>query len=256
MMKQAALTQARVIGAMILRETLVRYGRTKFGYLWALLEPTAYVIALSVVFSYMHAHPPFGNSMPLFFALGILPFTLFRNLSNQLAAAFDANQALLSFPIVKEIDAVIARGALEVATMLIVIAIVLGTIYVLDDVPPPHDLLKMGLAFFSLSLFGFGLGLCNAIIAIKLPSWRNLFQMMGAPLLFLSGIFYSLDSMPSQIQNILVWNPVIHGVEGFRDGYFLNYRANQIDLSYLLMWGLGLLLIGLAAERAIRIRSA
>ena len=253
-MKEAAIIQARVVGALMLRETRVRYGRSKFGYLWALLEPTAYLIALSIVFTYMHAHAPFGNSMPLFFALGILPFSLFRNLSNQLGAAFEANQALLSFPIVKEIDAVIARGVLEIATMLVVVTIVLFIIYTLGDVPPPNNLMKMMASFAGLSMFGFGLGLCNAVIISKISSWRNLFQMMTAPMLFLSGIFYSLESLPTKVQKILIWNPVIHGVEGMRDGYFLNYRASNIDLAYLYAWGLALILIGLAAERAIRIR--
>jgi len=104
MLRQAALTQARVVGALMLRETRIRYGRSKAGYLWALLEPAAYVTALSTMFHMSGARPPFGNSMALFFSLGILSFFTYRSIAAQLTGAFNANEALLNFPIVKEID--------------------------------------------------------------------------------------------------------------------------------------------------------
>ena len=70
---QALLVQTRVIGALVLREMRVRYGRSQLGYIWAILEPAAYVAAMTTMFSYLNQPPPFGASMPLFFALGIIP---------------------------------------------------------------------------------------------------------------------------------------------------------------------------------------
>ena len=39
-----------VIRAIILRETRVRFGRKRLGYLWALLEPMLHILALSGIF--------------------------------------------------------------------------------------------------------------------------------------------------------------------------------------------------------------
>lgn len=253
-MREAAITQTRVVGALVLREIRVRYGRSQLGYLWALAEPIAYIAAFSTLFSMMGSHPAFGKSMSLFFSLGILPFSIYRNLANQLMSAFDANEALLNFPIVKEIDTIFARTILEMATMAVIMAMVLASIVMLDETPLPNSLPKMMQAFVGLSLFGFGVGLINAVVITKWRSWQNIYQMMAAPLLLLSGVFYSLESMPSKIRDVLAWNPIIHGVEGMRDGYFLNYRASAVDMSYLFWCGLIATLIGLAAERAIRIR--
>ena len=256
MMKAAAITQARVVGALVLRETRVRYGQSRLGYLWALVEPAVYVGILSTMFTFVGSRAPFGNSMPLFFALGILPFFLFRNLANQLGPAFEANQALLSFPIVKELDTVIARAVLEIATSLFVIALILSVIVLTGDAPLPHSLLMMLVAIAGLSLLGFGIGLINAVVISRFQSWRNIFQVLNTAMLFSSGAFYSLESVPTNVRDILTWNPIIQGVEGVRDGYFMNYRASALDLSYLFWWGLVTTVIGLAAERAIRIRQS
>ncbi len=255
MFQQAAMTQARVIGALVLRETRVRYGRTQFGYFWALVEPISYVAILSTIFSFSGNEPPFGDSQSLFFALGVIPYFLFRNLAQQLGGAFEANEALLSFPIVQQLDTVFARAILEIATMLLISAILFTAITLIEETALPNDPFKIMIASAELALLGIGIGLCNAVINIKLKAWRNIFQLIMTPMFLLSGIFFSLETLPAAARDILIWNPILHGVEGVRSGYFMNYRGSAIDLTYLLWWGLILLLVGLAAERFVRIRS-
>src|SRR5262245_8368154 len=103
-------TQLRVIGALILRDTRTRYGRSQLGYLWAIAEPLSYVAFMAALFAGLGRHPPFGSDNALFFASGILPFTLFATLSRSVSGSLEANRALLTYPIVKPVDALIARG--------------------------------------------------------------------------------------------------------------------------------------------------
>ncbi len=254
MIRQAATTQARVVGALILREMRVRYGHSQLGYIWAIAEPLVWVLAISAMFSVTGAHPPHGDSMALFVSLGILPYFLFRNMSNQLGHAFKANEALLNFPIVKEIDTILARAALEVATVLVILSLLLSGHVMLGNAPWPADILGMLTALFALGLLGFGVGTINAVLGSKISSWMNVFGMLTTPLFWTSGIFFSLESLPANISAILQWNPILHGIEAMRDGFFHNYRSAAIDLPYLFWFGAILTLIGLAAERAIRIR--
>jgi len=256
MFKEAAITQLRVIGALILREMRVRYGHSQLGYIWALMEPIAWIAFISVMFSFTGAHAPHGDNTGLFVALGLVPFFLFRNLGNQLGHAFEANLALLSFPIVKELDTVIARAILEIVTsMVIMFLLVSGNILFLDA-PLPDDLLKMLTAFLSIGLFGLGVGLGNAVMRYKFDSWMNIYGLITTPLFWISGIFFSLESIPANIRAFLSWIPIVHGVETMRDGYFANYRNSHIDLNYLLLCGLFLVMVSLAAERTVRIRQS
>jgi len=244
--------QARVVGALILREMRVRFGRSQLGYLWAVTEPLAYIAVFSALFHFMDRHPPFGSSMSLFFAGGILPFQMFRNLANQLAGAFSANQALMTYPIVQPIDTIISRAILEVATSLFIMIVVISAFVVTGDAPLPANILRIAEAIALLGLLGFGFGLMSAVIISQVSAWQNITRLIMTPMIFISGVFYSLDTLPPTVRAVVAWNPVIHGVEMFRDGYYSNYRSGDIDPFYLFACGLLLTFVALAMERTIR----
>ena len=254
MLPKALRVQFRVVGALVLRETRVRYGRSQLGYLWAFLNPIAWIVVISALFSLRGSSAPYGDNMGLFVSLGVVPFRMYAALASQCGSAIDANKALLNFPIVKELDTIIARAILETATFIVILSIILFGMVLLADAPPPHNVLKIGVGLVGLGLFGLGVGLLNAVISQKISSWMNTFHLLSTPLLWLSGVFYSLESLPDLFRKFLIWNPILHGVEYVRMGYFQNYRDSYIDISYLYGLGLILVLIGLAAERAIRLR--
>ncbi len=249
---EALAVQSRVVFALVLREMRIRFGRSQFGYLWAIAEPLAFIAAFSGIFFFMDRHPPFGNSMALFFATGILPFHLWRNITNQLAAAFQSNKALMMYPIVQPLDTILGRFILEVVTTLFVAMLVVAMLHAAYDVALPDDLLSVVRGLALLSLFAFGIGLTSAVIIDFIPSWQNVLRIIMTPMMLISGIFFSLESLPPSVRDLLVWNPVIHGIETIRAGYFANYRATDLNEFYLLSCGLALTLIGLAAERAFR----
>lgn len=57
--------------------------------------------------------------------------------------------------------------------------------------------------------------------------WSEKFDQMAAfqnflimPLTFLSGVFYSVHSLPSFWQGVSHWNPIFYTIDGFRYGFF------------------------------------
>src|SRR5699024_1156031 len=64
------------------------------------------------------------------------------------------------------------------------------------------------------------LGLIAGILADKfehLAAFQNFFIM---PLAFLSGVFYSIQSLPAFWQTASHYNPVFYMIDGFRHGFF------------------------------------
>ncbi len=239
----------RVVAALLLRETRVRFGRAQIGYLWAIIEPLGGVLVLAFAFQLIGRVPDVGQSLLLFLAIGMLGFSLQRRLAVQLGNAFDANKALLFFPVVKRIDTLIARGILEISTSLLSMVIIIAGLVIIEGVSPPArlDIFVLGIA--ALALLGFGLGTLNAILNAHFNSWRHIEGMISRPLFLMSGVFFTPVMLPSALTDILAWNPILHGIEWLRWGYYEGYRPDYISVEYLLGWGLASTLAGLAAER-------
>ncbi len=244
--------QVRVLLALILRETRATFGTSSFGYIWAVATPTASVALLVYIFSSVNREPPFGPSLALFFATGILTLQFFNELSSKLLTAFDANRALLTYPVIKDVDTLIARTILVTMTYFLIYVIFFSSLAILGLANVPSLMEHVLLSFFATALLGFGMGATNAAVTSIWDTWRQIEKILTRPLFFLSGIFYVPSNLPPEIIAVLKWNPVLHLVEWFRNGFYPNYNSLILDRSYPIYLGLGLLLVGLGGERLFR----
>ncbi len=254
-MEGIVATQARVIGALVLRETRVVFGDTQLGYFWAIINPALGTLVLVLIFSSVGRSPAFGTSFALFFATGILPFQTYSKLSNGLMTAISSSRGLLSYPLVKETDLLFSKYILVTLTYLMIIVVFFTMIILGDDAPLPARVEECATAFTALSLFGFGVGVTNAVLFRLWPTWRQVESILSKPLFFLSGIFYVPGDFPTHIVKILAWNPILHGIEWFREGYYGNYDSIVLSKTYLLTCTFALLLFGFLSERLYRKKS-
>jgi capsular polysaccharide transport system permease protein len=163
--------QLRVIVSLVLRETRATFGTSPFGYVWAIITPTVSVAFMVFLFSIGGRQPPFGSSLALFFATGILTLQFFNELSGKLMTGFDANRALLTYPIIKDVDTLVARGLLVAATYLMIMAIFYGGLVLLHLAPLPARPEQVIFAFAATALLGAGFGTINAVIASLWETW-------------------------------------------------------------------------------------
>jgi capsular polysaccharide transport system permease protein len=244
--------QARVIAALILRETRATFGTSPVGYLWAIFTPAVSVAFLVFLFSLAERQPPFGSSLALFFATGALTLQFFNELSNKLMTVFDANHALLTYPIIKDLDALLARAMLVAATYVLIMALFYGALLAMGLASLPARPEHVILAFLSTWLLGLGFGAVNAVVTSLWESWIHIEKVLTRPLFFISGIFYVPSQLPQQARDILQWNPVLHLVEWFRHGFYPNYNSMVFDPWYPVAIGAALLLLALTGERLFR----
>ncbi|WP_057461066.1 ABC transporter permease [Pseudovibrio sp. POLY-S9] len=254
-MENVITTQTRVIGALVLRETRTAFGDTQLGYLWAIVNPALSTLVLVLIFSSIGRSPAFGTSFALFFASGILPFQTYSKLSSSLMTAVSSSKGLLSYPLVKETDILVSKYILITLTYLMIIIVFFTMIIWGDGSPLPVRPEQCAAAFIFLTLLGFGAGTTNTVLFRLWPTWKQLESIISRPLFFLSGIFYVPSDFPTQIVRLLAWNPVLHGIEWFREGYYGNYDSIVLDKSYLLTCIVILLLVGLFGERLYRKKS-
>lgn len=245
--------QKRVVHALILRETRTRYGKTRLGHLWALFEPLAHMLTFAAIFTFMGRPSPLGGSVAMLVLTGLFPYALFSNLATQLMNAVEANKVLLSYPHVTPFDVMAARTILEVVTQIVVFTVVLFILGVngywdfkIDNV------FNVILVIFVATGLGVGVGLINSVLAFKLPSYAQTFSIFMRPMYFMSGIFFVVGWMSTDIQGVLYYNPVVHLIEWFRSAIYVNYESTYMDKKYLLGFTITVLFFGLLLQRLVR----
>jgi ABC-type polysaccharide/polyol phosphate export permease/Flp pilus assembly protein TadD len=248
-------TQGRVIHALIIRETRTRFGDSKLGYGWALLEPIAHILMLSLVFAVMmRGRPPIGDEFFIFYYTGIIPYHMFVHTSSSMTYAIAANGSLLQLPLVGTFDVLMARGLLELLTDTLVAVILLAGFGVLGLGALPQDFAGVSVSLLVVWLLGCGFGFLNAVINAFAKSWDKIWAQLTRLLYFCSGIFYVPGMMPEWIRDILAWNPLLHAVDWFRSSFFQQYEPHWLDRSYLVMAAVVTLLAGLGLERGLQRR--
>lgn len=246
------LTQVRVILSLILRDTRVAFGPTKLGYIWAIANPMLSTIILVLVFSAISSRPAIGTSFILFFATGVFPFEMNRKITSSLMHVFKSNKGLMVYPLIKEIDVVIARFSLIFVTYAIIFIIFFSGLILLGLAEAPRAPEQILLALLVTTLIGLGGGLVNAVIFGLWPTWQQIEGIFSRPLFFLSGIFFVPSLFSPEVRYFLSWNPLLHITEWVREGYYGYYQSLVLDKSYVISWAGLLVLIGFGAERLYR----
>ncbi len=247
--------QRRVVHALIIRETRTRFGDSKLGYGWALLEPIAHILMLSLVFAVlMRGRPPIGEEFFIFYYTGIIPYHMFVHTSSSMTYAIASNGSLLQLPLVGTFDVLMARGLLELLTDTLVAALLLAGFGALGLGTLPQDFAGVSASLLVVWLLGCGCGFLNAVINAFAKSWDKIWAQLTRLLYFCSGIFYVPGMMPEWIRDILAWNPVLHAVDWFRSSFFREYEPHWLDRSYLLTFAVVTLLAGLGLERGLQRR--
>lgn len=246
------LVQIRVLIALILRETRATFGTSQIGYAWAIITPAIGVGLLAFIFSLIGRAAPFGQSMALFFATGLLTVEFFNRLSTTLMTGIDANKSLMSYPNVQALDVLIARSCLITITYSLIMTLFYTTLIMLGLATVPHHPEVLIQAFFATAYLGTSFGIFNAAIITLWDSYRHVEKTLTRPLIFISGVFYVPALLPIEATTLLWWNPVIHLVEWIRLGFYATYPDTLFTPWWPISLATGFLMTGLTLERFTR----
>jgi ABC-2 type transport system permease protein len=83
----------------------------------------------------------------------------------------------------------------------------------------PHPLWALAFALAGSAILGT-MGLIAGIWADKFDQLAAFQNFVIMPLTFLSGVFYSIHSLPAFWQTLSHWNPFFYMIDGFRYGFF------------------------------------
>jgi capsular polysaccharide transport system permease protein len=244
--------QWNVIVALMLREAISRFKHQRLGYLWAIFDPLTQIAIWFVIFTALHAPRQIADMPPaVFLATGIVPFFFFSDIASYVSKAVGSNRALLRFPMVKQLDAILARFILESSTMVIMAVVVFAIILTLNSAAFPEDWIGILATSLGMLLLGLGFGAFNTMIILLAPSYEKVQRVLNQILFFTSGAIIPLASLPHSLKEILLWNPLLNGVERFRSSWSHTYDNTDVSNAYVFLWAGLLFAIALLLDKRV-----
>jgi capsular polysaccharide transport system permease protein len=234
----------RVVLALMIRDMSSTYGKSVGGYFWSIAQPLGGIVLLAIAFSLALRTPPLGSSFMLFYATGIIPFTMYSAVAGGVAGAVSSNRGLLTYPVVSVIDAVLAKLLLTILTFSMIATILFAGIIWFFELHVNLALGPIARGLGMAALLGLGVGSMNCVLFGFFPTWKNIWGVLTRPLFILSGIFYTFESAPPQFQAVLWWNPLVHVIAMVREGVYGIYHPQFISYPYALGLALGGFVIG------------
>jgi capsular polysaccharide transport system permease protein len=182
---------------------------------------------------------------------GMMGFFLVREGMICGMGAIDANSSLFAYRQVSPIDPVLVRNFLEGMLRSFVFLIFIGGGLMLGLELYPDNAIRAIGSWLSLWCLGLGLGLITSVASTLVPEVGKIIRMLSLPLMILSGVIFPLNSMPHWLLEYLMLNPIPHGLEMLRLGFFENYHV-VYGTSMLYFWLFTFTLIALGLLMHLR----
>jgi capsular polysaccharide transport system permease protein len=244
--------QRRVVGALMIRELVTRFGRENIGFLWIMVEPLLFAVLVGLVWRFMKGPEEHGVSIIAFVATGYIPLTFFRHAATRTVRIFSVNSGLMYHRQIKVLDFVLVRVLIEVIGGTMAYLFIGAVLILLNEFPVPADIGAFLAGWFLYCLFTFALCLVMAPLSEMSDVLEKFVPVVTYIMIPFSGTFNMVSWLTPEAQRAVYYSPFVHAMELMRHGVF-GARVNaQWDISVPLAASLVLMLIGLGLCRRIR----
>jgi ABC-type polysaccharide/polyol phosphate export permease len=198
---------------LVRRNVTSRYKRSVLGILWTLLDPLFTMIVMAIVFGalFQTAVPRFS----LFLLSGIVIWNFISQSSTQAIADLMYGGSLMNqvyMPRSVYAFAAIGTGLANLGFAMIP----LGLIMFVTGTPISWALLFLPVSLLIVSMFTLGVGLLMSGFSVFFADVLNIHTILLQLLMWLSGIFYTLEALPEHMRTIIALVPTYHMVTIFR----------------------------------------
>ncbi len=241
--RESLTVQARVIAALIMRETITRFGRHNIGFLWLFVEPMMFTLGIATLWYVTKA--AHGHDVPIIeFALtGYSTVLLWRNCATRCVGGLKPNLSLLFHRNVKPLDVFLARIVLEIAGATASFYALTAIFCVFGLAELPSSMLRLIAAWGLTSFLSVGLGLFVGAVSELSEVAERIWHTATYLLFPFSGSVFMVDWLPEKAREAVLLLPWVHGVEMLRSGYLGDAYRYHYSPAYML-WTASLLMLG------------
>jgi ABC-type polysaccharide/polyol phosphate export permease len=217
-----------------MREILTRYGRHNIGFLWLFVEPMLFTLGVTALWTATNLGH--GSNLPIvaFAVTGYSTVLLWRNMPHRCIGAIGPNLSLMFHRNVQVSDILLSRVILEFSGATLSFFVLSLSFSLLDIMQPPESLLIVLIGWCYTALFGASVAILLGCVAEKSELVEKLWHPISYILFPLSGAAFIADALPESIREIILWLPMVHGIELVRHGYFGASFTAHYDPTYMM----------------------
>ena len=198
---------------LVKRDFKKKYKRTVLGMAWSVLAPLLQLLVMRVVFTQF-----FGRNMEhytTYLFCGNLVFSYFSESTGQGMTSLVGNAGIFTkvnipkylFLFSKNVQALINFG---------LVLVVFFVFCIIDNVAFTWKFVLLLVPIISLLLFNIGVGLILSALFVFFRDVQYLWSVFTQLLMYMSAIFYSIDTFSPMAQNLFLLNPVYLHIRYFR----------------------------------------
>ena len=198
---------------LVKRDFKKKYKRTMLGLAWSVLSPLLLLLVMRIIFTHF-----FGRNMEhytTYLFCGNLVFQFFSEATSQGMTSLVSNASIYSkvnvpkylFLLSKNVQTLINFG---------LSLIVFFIFCVIDHITFTWRLAALIYPIVLLLIFNFGVGLILASLFVFFKDMSYLWSIFLRLLMYLSAIFYTVDTYPPKMQRFFLANPVYAFIKYFR----------------------------------------
>lgn len=247
---RSARQRPRVIAAVLRHYIHVIAGAERLGYLWMMVEPLIQVFIIVAMYWFFGVTVILGMPALPFAIIGVSAWLLFRQIMMRACYSLGREQVLCTYPVVHPLDVKLAKAIFYFLLYTLNMAIYFIFLYISDIYTVSIDRpLETIFYWVGIGVLSFGASLALARLLIVAPVALRFIAIILRALYLMSGFFIISEQLPDEARGILLWNPMVHGMQLVRAAFFTEYETYDASAAYFWAATFAVLVFGLLCER-------
>ena len=198
---------------LVKRDFKKKYKRTVLGMAWSVLSPLLTLLVMSLVFTQFFGRNTAHYTTYLF--CGNLIFSYFNESTSQGMTSLVGNAGIFTKVNVPKYLFLFSKNVQTLINFGLTLS-VFFVFCVLDNITFTWKLVCLLYPILCLVLFNIGVGLILSALFVFFRDIQYLWSVFTMLLMYMSAIFYTIDSYEPMIQNLFLVNPVYLFIRYFR----------------------------------------
>ncbi len=221
------------INALVYLQIKTKYNSRKMGFASALLIPFLTITMMYVIFAVIRKRQPGDMSIEVFILSGMSAWLIFlgsMNVFNDLMRK--SPNPMKMHAVVNSFDVCIANIIMGILPIIAVSVFIVIGLFMTDIQIEISNLPMLLLSILGSVLFGCSAGVIFGVLSLYTEVFLNLRTIFTRALFLTSGIFFSIDELPSNIYSLIRFVPLVHLIEGVRFSLSSTYPAESMSLPF------------------------